>query len=183
MIPTDVYSLSIISSFLSVFILYAVAEKTAYQPTGTILIKVADALAVYVLKGKILSFILFLLSTILLIDGMGLASGIFGSMVLWILLASAVLLFAPFQKLKAMHLLVLGMLMPWRARKTENYNIFFNTHTATGIVISLTLFVICFADINPFVEQTLSGISDDDIKEVSVSGQQFTIRLVDLEVA
>ena len=105
------YSLSIISSFLSIFILYVGAEKTEYQPKETTLIKVIDVLTVHGLKGKIASCMLFLFSTILLINEMGFASGIYGSMVLWILLASTIVLFAPFQKLKAFHLLSLGVLM------------------------------------------------------------------------
>jgi len=73
--------------------------------------KVVNVLTVHSLKGKILSFILFLVSTALLIKGMGLASGIFSSTVLWVLLAGLVLLFIPFHRPGTRHLLVIGILI------------------------------------------------------------------------
>jgi len=56
-----------------------------------------------------LSVVFFLLSVILLLPKVGIASGIIGAVVLWTLLASAVLLVVPFQWIKASHMLSLSL--------------------------------------------------------------------------
>jgi hypothetical protein len=97
------YSLSIITSALSVLCLYSIARKVELQKSGIIL---------YLSKRKktsqVLSVVFFLLSVIFLLPKVGIASGIIGAVVLWTLWASSILLLVPFNWVKASHVLSLS---------------------------------------------------------------------------
>jgi phosphatidylglycerophosphate synthase len=98
------YSLSIIASALSVLYIYSVAEKVELNKSRIILL-----LSKRKKTSQMLAVIFFLLSVILLVPKIGMASGIIGALVLWTLLACAVLLLVPFHRVKTIHLLSLSL--------------------------------------------------------------------------
>ena len=102
-----IYSLTFLSGFLSVFCFYFSSEKIEIN---------SKPIAIFLRKNKVLSVLLGILffgvSTVLLTLTQGVLSGIFCSVVLWILLGSLTLLLAPFEKIRLTHLIGLlsGML-------------------------------------------------------------------------
>ena len=100
------YSLSIITSFLSVWCLFAASAKVEFTKKHLTL-----RLAKHPTLSIGLSAGLFLGGTILLCTRLGVVTGILAEVFVWIMLASGVLLFAPFPKLKGFHVLLMGLLI------------------------------------------------------------------------
>ncbi|MEM7550985.1 MAG: hypothetical protein AAF363_14975 [Bacteroidota bacterium] len=103
--------MSILLSFLSVFALYLMAMKTEFVPSRKTILRMTEVLCAHKIVTRVLSFTMLAISTFILAEGMGLASGIFCSIVLWTLLASTILIFAPFQRLKVSHTLIVFVLI------------------------------------------------------------------------
>jgi len=106
------YSLGIICSCLSVIILYTRAKNTEYQAQRKFILKGIAVLRRYPIAGNLIALVFFILSTMILIREMGVAAGIFTSIALWMLIAGLMTLFAPLEKVKTRHLLLLMMSLP-----------------------------------------------------------------------
>ena len=100
------YSLSIIFSLVSVWCLYATARKVEVEKKH-LLRYLAERPGI----SKALAVFFFLLSTALLSQYIGIASGILGSVVLWSIWMSCVVLFAPFQALKQQHVILISAIV------------------------------------------------------------------------
>lgn len=86
------YSLAIIFSFISIWCLFATSKKVEHTKTGITLL-----LANNTKVAKIASLVLFLVTIVLLSYCMGFVTGLLTSIVLWMFLASCIVLFAPFK--------------------------------------------------------------------------------------
>ena len=93
------YTLSIAFSFLSVIGLYATSDRLEIQKNYILRWFFERTDLAYLLAG--LSFIF---STLLLIDLIGTAAGILASIILWMLIASSLVFFAPLKKVGPLHL-------------------------------------------------------------------------------
>ena len=93
------YTLSIVTSFLSVLALYAVADRVEFAKPDWM-----QWLDAHATVARLSAAILFGVSTFLLTVTMGLATGIFASLTLWMLLAGLMVLFAPFERISQFHL-------------------------------------------------------------------------------
>lgn len=100
------YTLAIILSFCSVWSLFSAANKVEFGKTNITL-----TLSKKTKVAKLLAMVSFLVSTILLWYLLGASVGILASSVIWMILASLVVLFAPFPKLKSFHLILLGLVL------------------------------------------------------------------------
>ncbi|WP_159090838.1 hypothetical protein [Aquimarina aquimarini] len=100
------YSLAIVTSFLSVWCLYAISERVDFVKKNITLVLSKNTKAT-----QIVALVFFFASTFVLCFSLGLVTGIFSSLLIWMTLASSVLLFAPFPKLKYTHLILLGVLI------------------------------------------------------------------------
>ncbi|WP_103866196.1 hypothetical protein [Aquimarina sp. I32.4] len=100
------YSLAILTSFFSIWCLYALSEKVDFTKKNITLI-----LSQNIRVAKVVALVFFLISTIVLCISLGTVTGLFCSLLIWTLLASAILLFAPFQKVKHVHVIFLGLLI------------------------------------------------------------------------
>ncbi|MEM8999546.1 MAG: hypothetical protein AAGB24_04715 [Bacteroidota bacterium] len=99
------YTLAIVLCFGSVWALFSTANKVEFEKKGVTL-----SLSNNVLLAKGLSLILVLLSTLLLCNLLGIAVGILSNFVIWMIFGSAVALFAPFPKLRWVHLILIIVL-------------------------------------------------------------------------
>lgn len=97
------FSLSIILSFVSVWCLYAVADRVDFVKTG-IHAKLKEHSGV----ARTISLLSYLLLCILLVNKYGPTTGILVGLMLWTLVGSLIVLFTPFSKFKTLHL---GLLM------------------------------------------------------------------------
>ncbi|MEM6318054.1 MAG: hypothetical protein AAF960_10310 [Bacteroidota bacterium] len=97
------YTLSLLACFGSVFCHYAIAQKTDITKTGLTL-----RLSQSRLWATLAAIVSGLIMTAALIALEGPMTGIFTSMVLWMIGASLMLLFRPFQKVQLWHILVFG---------------------------------------------------------------------------
>ncbi|MEM9142621.1 MAG: hypothetical protein AAGA86_06505 [Bacteroidota bacterium] len=101
------YTLVILLSFVSVWCLYAASKKVAFAKNNITL-----TLSRHPKAAKIAALVAFLGSTLLLIFLLGTAIGILASSIVWMIIASCVVLFAPFPKLKLGHLIfILALLL------------------------------------------------------------------------
>lgn len=86
-------------SFISIYCLYAVSDRVEIEKKGIMLFfKNKQVLAV------VIAGLTFLVSTIIFTYKFGLGVGIFTSLSLWMVLASLIILFLPFQVIKWPHL-------------------------------------------------------------------------------
>lgn len=99
------YSLSTIFSLLSVYCLYATAKKVEIDKKQ--LFRYLDS---HPGISKTLAVFFFLFSTILLTASLGVASGILGSVVLWSIVMSCMVLFTPFQTIKQYHIILVSVI-------------------------------------------------------------------------
>lgn len=100
-------SLAILTSLISVFVLYSSATKTEYLP-GNLLEQVMVRLSKQSLFATgAFGFLAFLVSTLLLCSKLGNINGTIGSIVLWTLVASSLTLFGPIPKVRLIYLLIL----------------------------------------------------------------------------
>lgn len=92
------YTVSIGLTLISIVCLYSISDKVEVEKKGILL---------WLQNHKIVSMVTvsatFILSASLLIHILGLATGIFVSIGVWMLLASLMVLFAPFQVIKFIH--------------------------------------------------------------------------------
>ena len=100
------YSLPVIFSLISVYCFYATAKKVEVDKKR--LMKYLDE---HPRLSSTLAVFFFLLSTVLLTQYIGIASGILGSIVLWSTWMSSMILFAPFQVLKQNHVILVSVLI------------------------------------------------------------------------
>ena len=95
------YSVVIFNMLLSVISLYALTEKLEIQKTGIILwLSKKATISRFVAIGA------FLIGAAILIVKSNIVSGILASILVWILLACMVSLFAPFKKVRVMHMVL-----------------------------------------------------------------------------
>jgi len=87
-------TLAVVLSFVSVWGLLASAKKVEFEKKGTTLLLSKNTGA-----AKVVALVSFLISTIVFCFLFGSTVGIISSGVLWMILASLTLLFAPFPKL------------------------------------------------------------------------------------
>ncbi|MEM1120720.1 MAG: hypothetical protein AAGJ18_09745 [Bacteroidota bacterium] len=97
------YTLSLFACFISVFFHYAIAPKTDITKTGLTL-RLSQS-RWWAMLGAIASGLIMAAALIALEGPM---TGIFASMVLWMIGASLMLLFRPFQKVRLWHILAFG---------------------------------------------------------------------------
>ncbi|UII25716.1 hypothetical protein LVD15_20770 [Fulvivirga maritima] len=90
--------------FLSIWCLYAISGKVEYVKTGLTLILSKNSRA-----ATIGSLLLFAVSVVLLCLSYGLVAGIFSALVLWMTLASSIVLLAPAQRIKWFHIVIFLM--------------------------------------------------------------------------
>ena len=98
------YSLPIIFSLISVYCLYATAKKVEVDKKH--LMRFLEARPGI---SKTLAAFFFLLSTMLLCWYIGIVSGILGSIVLWSIWMSCMVLLAPFQVLKQNYIILVSV--------------------------------------------------------------------------
>lgn len=100
------YSLAIILSFLSVWSIFSKTKKVEF---------IKKNFTLYLYNNKVIADLLalssLLIATILLSINLGIVAGIFTEITIWMLLASGVLLFTPFQKITAKHLFLFCLLI------------------------------------------------------------------------
>lgn len=100
------FSVSIISSFLSVWCLYAISERIELVKRGITLVLSKNKKV-----ARIAAFLFFINATLCFITALGGVTGFFVSTGLWSTIACCVILFAPFSTVKMYHLLILIMIV------------------------------------------------------------------------
>ncbi|ALJ05803.1 hypothetical protein APS56_11995 [Pseudalgibacter alginicilyticus] len=93
------YSLLIVLNFISVWCLYTAAHRVEFAKTG-----IHEKLSKNRRAARGLALMFYLLSTIIMVSLFGFTTGILVNIMLWTLFASLITLFTPFQKVKAIHL-------------------------------------------------------------------------------
>ncbi|MEM0938152.1 MAG: hypothetical protein AAGI25_00015 [Bacteroidota bacterium] len=102
------YSLSFLSIFLSVYVLFITAKRIEYKLRGKFEIRLAEALTTFNHLNKMASIAFCAIGVFALISEMGLAVGCFTGIVMWIFIASAMVIFTPFNKIRGIQ--IVGLL-------------------------------------------------------------------------
>ena len=92
-------SLSIVLSFISVWCLYATANRTDFVKTG-----IHAKLNKNSMAASVVAILLYVLSGFILVWNYGMATGIIASFTLWTLMSSLITLFTPFPKFKTFYI-------------------------------------------------------------------------------
>lgn len=100
------YSLSLIISFLSIWCLFATSPKVEFVKKHLTL-----ALSQKKTLARGLSLGLLFIATLLLSLHLGIVTGVLTELCIWLLLASIIVLFAPFQKLNRLQLILIGVVV------------------------------------------------------------------------
>lgn len=99
------YTLSFLLSFFSVWSLFSTASKVEYEK-----VNVSKYLSQNAMVARVAAVVLFLLSTIALCYVKGNAVGILFSFLVWMTLASIILLLVPFDKISWKHISIVALI-------------------------------------------------------------------------